>query len=216
MAGAASGGHVNIACMDDAPSSRPAGRPSAGRVADVVLATPRPGHDARSVLVLAFVVAVIAAVVGWATTIARGDGDARVPASAAPAASSTSTRAGAAPNTSSGARVVRPRFDLGLGSIGAARTTWGTGIVRVAVANRGSAAVAGGRGIVLHLMVGGESAGTAEVDALPEGGSRTVEFELGRCPAGATTVVAVLDAGAGRPDAIAGNDMARRRVDFPC
>lgn len=173
-------------------------------------------YDVRSVLVLALVVAALAAVVGWTTSLGH---DERI----APIA--TSTKPSAAPDavtrrpavTPAARAVVAPRgVDLVPGRIVASRSGSGGGIVRVAVANRGREAYEGTVGAQVLLLVDGQVAGTESLGRLDAGESTTVEFALDSCPSGTPALVAVVDPAARVREADERANSVSRTASFGC
>ena len=154
-----------------------------------------PGLDARSALVLAFVVATLAAVIGWATM-----GGASTPKTAAadkPVAKETPAAAADEPlpfaDTSKPAAPVAPRgVDLAPARIVATKSGSGGGIVRVGIANQGRDALAS-TGTAVLVLLDGESIGEDTIGGIDATSSTTTEFSIGYCPSGSHSLVVVVD-----------------------
>lgn len=186
----------------------------------------QPGFDARSAAVLALVVAVLAGLVGWATTIgmqpdpaarpgASGDAttvaDVEEPRAAASGTGSTASDAesGAAPTAAIG-------IDLAIGRIVPAKSASGTGIVAVGVGNRGDRAYAGRPASELLVIVDGNVVASEPIPAVEAGESTRVSVSLDWCPAGTVPVTAVLDSSAAVREADERNNATSRSATFGC
>lgn len=155
------------------------------------------GLDARSALVLAFVVATLAGVIGWATMAGS-----RAPTPAAeragtgePAVEATLAESPASlvANGPKPAAPVAPRgVDLAPARIVATRSGDGGGIVRVGIANQGRDALASTDTAVLVLM-NGERIGEDTIGGIDATSSTTTEFALGSCPSGSHAIVVIVD-----------------------
>jgi hypothetical protein len=149
------------------------------------------GFDARSVLVLALVVAIMAGVIGWATM----DGPTPEPA-AKPTTSSatdaTATTVADEPKAETPVVPVAPKgVDLAPGTI-QATTAGGSAILRVGIANQGRTALSGSGTDVLVLM-DGQQVGSDTIGRIDATGSTTTEFSIGYCPSGSHAVALVID-----------------------
>jgi hypothetical protein len=152
------------------------------------------GFDARSVAVLAVVVAALAAIVGWAfnsseQSVASRDLPAASTAegadAAAPASSPSAVEAAAVP--------VAEGIDLVPGRITTTRSASGGGLVSVVVRNGGTQDVLDASGATVLLVVDGELAGSQPLVRLDAGTGSRAEFVLDSCPSGDVPVVAVVD-----------------------
>jgi hypothetical protein len=150
------------------------------------------GFDARSVLVLALVVAVMAGVIGWATM----RGPAAPPATKASATPTPTPEAQERPASETKveqpAAPIAPRgVDLAPARI-VTTSSGGSGIVRVDIANQGRTAL-GASGVAVLVLLDGQSIGEDTVGAIDATGSTTTEFNLGYCPSGSHAVAVVID-----------------------
>ncbi len=183
------------------------------------------GYDARSVAVLALVVAVLAAVVGWSTSI--GDtpppSSATVGASPAPASSDAAlgdaigTAATAVERSATAAKPapVATGANLAAGRLVATRSGSGAGLVTVAVRNSGDAPTAASGAEVL-VLADGDVMGTGRVGAIAPGASARVEVPLDWCPSGTVALVAVIDPGAVVREASEFDNSVSRSTSFGC
>ena len=185
------------------------------------------GYDPRSVLVLAVVVTVLAALVAWIAVVpGDGSGDS-TPEKAASKASSASA------DTSTGAaRPVAERGDAGAADVSApvgvdvtiGRMTpgpsqYGGATVRVALRNAGTRPIPAGTLAQVVLFVDGRQHGTRDLPRLGAGERGAVTFELTQCPAVATSVTALLTYPAGGwagIDVDPSNDAAAASLEFAC
>lgn len=151
------------------------------------------GFDARSVLVLALVVAVMAGVVGWATVGGPGTPPTKQPSTAAAEPATPATEQPATqPRLEEPAVPLAPRgIDLAPARI-LATTSAGAGIVRVEIANQGRTAL-GASGTAVMVLLDGQSIGEDMVGAIDATGSTTTEFNLGACPGGSHAVAVLID-----------------------
>jgi len=173
------------------------------------------GYDARSVLVLAIVVAALAMVVGWTATSVRSDptptgtvtGSLPKATAGAVGSGATSTRDGDGTGTTIGATagagsvdatpLVMPGPNLVLGRITMARSSNGSPVLRVAVANAGNAAITAAAGAELLMLVDGDVVGTSALGAIAaDGGRAIVDVPLTSCFGGPHAVTAVVDTSA--------------------
>jgi hypothetical protein len=187
--------------------------------------SPERGYDARSVVVLALVVAVLAAVVGWSTTI--GDSPAaQVDGAAAPTPTETPDAAlgdalgQAATAVERSAGSVKPvpaarGANLAAGRLVATRSGSGAGLVTVAVRNSGDAATSGAGADVL-VLADGDVMGTAQLGALAAGATARVEVPLEWCPSGTVALVAVVDPGSAVREASEFDNSVSRSASFGC
>ncbi len=186
---------------------------------------PARGYDARSVAVLALVVAVLAAVLGWATNIAdRASEPDDVPAVTTPNASpddafgdalgSATTAVAASAKRASTTPAVRG-VDLVPGRIVVSKSGSGSGLVTVAVRNVGSTDLRSANATVLVLL-DGEVVGTHAIGSLAAGESTRLEFPIGWCPADASALVALVDAGAAVREADERNNALTQSARFGC
>ncbi len=195
-----------------------------------VLEQRRTGFDARSVIVLALVVGVLAAMVGWATnvhdeapgstatagdafsTVGRdaGDGPDAALGDAVGAAASAAERT---VDAAASAPAAGP--NLAAARLVATRSGSGTGLVRVAVKNTGDAPIPADRAEVL-VLADGDVVGSAPIGQLAPAASTSVEVSLGWCPAGAVALVAVLDSGSALREADERDNSISRSASFGC
>ncbi len=195
---------------------RPQGAPEQVPV-DVADRSERDGFDARSVIVLALVVAVLASVVGWVAT-------GRTPEPTAPAAKPASADVGA--EAKSGQRVVSDAttpatpairgVDLALGRVASTSTGTGIATLSIGIANRGSRDFAAVDGASVLVIVDGAIGATQQLPAIEAGASTKLDVRLNWCPAGAVPVTVVLDPGAVVREADERNGSISRAVDFGC
>jgi hypothetical protein len=178
----------------------------------------QPGFDARSAAVLALVVAVLAALVGWATTI--GD-----PPSVAGDATRSGRSASAAGDTTAGSQgaaepaAVAPvpeLVDLAVGRIVPSVDASGVASVTVGVGNAGDLAYSIDDGATLLVLVDGEVAASDAVPDLAAGASARVTLPLASCPGASAAVTAVLDPGAGVRESDERNNATSRIAPFDC
>ena len=233
-----------MSCMEARPKPGPAGHEP--DLASIVLGSVRPHgrttglpeavptwlerhdssrFDARSVAILALVVAVLAGIVGWATGL-----DATEPITQSPRAAGTSRSESDRPSTTqrdaagapaagsdaeaAAAPVLVDGIDLSPGRIVAGRAATGGGLVTVSVRNGGSRpAVAGAQVLVL---MDGDVIGTERLGALEPGASARIELPVGWCPAGAVSLVAVVDAGSALREANERDNSLTRSTAFGC
>ena len=155
-----------------------------------------PGLDARSALLLAFVVATLAAVIGWATM-----GGTRAPEPAAAAKETIAKEAPAAAaeeplpfaDASKPVVPVAPRgVDLAPARIVTTKSGSGGGIVRVGIANQGRDALPS-TGTSLLVLMDGQSIGEDTIGGIGATSSTTTEFSLDYCPSGSHSLVVVVD-----------------------
>lgn len=149
------------------------------------------GFDARSVAVLAVVVAALAAILGWAFNTGEQPVASRdLPAATAETAAPDT---GAKPDVSTVVQPVVDGIDLVPGRITTARSASGGGLVSVVVRNGGTQDVLDATGATVLLVVDGESAGSQPLVRLDAGTGSRAEFVLDSCPTGTVPVVAVVD-----------------------
>ncbi|MCW2921462.1 MAG: hypothetical protein JWL76_1336 [Thermoleophilia bacterium] len=191
---------------------------------------PTRGYDARSVAVLALVVAVLAATVGWATTF----GDASTPEVAAPsptapaaspddafgdafgsAKSVVERGASKATSTSTSAAPAVAGANLAAGRLVASQSGSGTGLVTLAVRNTGDETTAADGTDVL-VIANGDVLGTGRLVAIAPGASARVEVPLDWCPSGSVSVVAVVDPSSAVREANEFDNSVSRSVSFGC
>lgn len=191
---------------------------------------PERGYDARSVFVLALVVAILAAVIGWSTTIgdapptnAGNAGSTTAPASAAaatPDAALGDALGAAATAVERSATSARPApaaagANLAAGRIVATRSGSGAGLVTVSVRNSGDAATTRA-GTEVLVLADGDVMGAGRLDALAPGASARVEIPLDWCPSGTVALVAVVDPGAVVREASEFDNSVSRSASFGC
>lgn len=182
------------------------------------------GYDARSVAVLALVVAVLAAVVGWSTSIGdtppspAGADAASVPAPTDAALGDAIGAAATAVERSTAVASPAPvatGANLAAGRLLAARSGSGTGLVTVAVRNDGDAPTAASGTDVL-VLADGTVMGAGRLGALAPGASARVEVPLDWCPAGTVALVAVVDPGAVVRESSEFDNSVSRSASFGC
>jgi hypothetical protein len=180
----------------------------------------RDGYDARSVLVLAVVVAVLATVIGWSTTIAREeDPPAPTKVDVAPRTETVSKDAAASDvaGPGMGAVVAPPKgVQLQVGRIVASKSGNGGGILRVGVANRGAVDGDEALGTQLLVLMDGEVVGERSLSALDAGASASTEVGLDTCPSGRHTVVAIVDPRGAIAEADDRDNAVSSTVSFGC
>jgi hypothetical protein len=149
------------------------------------------GFDARSVAVLAIVVAALAAVLGWAFNT----GEQPVASPDLPAATSVDAAAGADTKTAAAAATtpIIEGVDLVPGRITTERSASGGGLVSVVVRNGGTQDVLDAADATVLLVVDGESAGSQPLVRLDAGAGSRAQFILDSCPSGTVPVIAVVD-----------------------
>lgn len=185
---------------------------------------PERGYDARSVVVLALVVAVLAAVVGWSTTI--GDtptsaGDAATASSPTPDTAALGDALGVAAtaverSTKAAAEAPAARgANLAAGRLVASRSGSGAGLVTVTVRNGGDVATAA-TGAEVLVLADGDVMGTARIGALAAGAATSVEVPLGWCPAGTVALVAMVDPGSAVSETSEFDNAVSRSASFGC
>jgi hypothetical protein len=153
------------------------------------------GYDARSVLVLALVVASLAAVIGWTMTV--GVGDPAPPshasngaAGAAPAAATNTT----APTASTHATVpARHGIDLRVNQVTTARSDAGGGVIRVSVRNAGTVDGDASLGTQLVVLLDGAVVGERSLGGIAANSSATTEVGLDTCPSGRHSIAVIVD-----------------------
>ena len=156
------------------------------------LVLPSPGYDARSALVLAIVVAALAGVIGWSTTIGRQTS--APPAAPTKQGAATPTTPKVAPAVATSVKPAVPAgIDLAPGRITAVRSGAGGGIVRIAIANQGAEALGSERGAQVLVLLDGELVGERAIGAIDATGSATTELALESCPTGRHAVAVVVD-----------------------
>lgn len=174
-------------------AERPAPRAAAVEPEPARAGTHPPGFDARSVLVLALVVATMAGVIGWATSavseppLAASAGGSSAPEGPARVAGPPMPAPVASPN-----RVAPAGIDLAPGRLVAMRSGSGGGIVRVAVANQGRTSL-GAEGTQVLFLLDGSLVGERTVGAIDALGGSTTELTLESCPAGRHQLAVVVD-----------------------
>lgn len=184
------------------------------------------GFEARSVLVLALVVALLAALGGWLTSIgdepltaSASDRTERADAASEEAAESSTDHASetatAAPTTDDRPAAVRG-IDLAVGRVVAERSSTGSGVVRVGITNAGDQPYAGRIGVSLLLLLDGDVIATEQVPPLEAGASTRMAVQLGWCPAGTLPVTAVLDPGAAVREGDERNNAMTQSASFNC
>jgi hypothetical protein len=147
----------------------------------------RDGYDARSVLVLALVVAALAAVVGWTTTV--GMGDTTTPTAQRSTATVASTPKVAAPAVAP----VRQGIELKVGQVTTARSSSGGAVIRVSVANAGTVDGDTRIGTKLVVLLDGAVVGERALGGIAAGSSATTELGLDSCPSGRHTIAVIVD-----------------------
>lgn len=168
------------------------------------LVTARHGFDARSALVLALVVATLAGVIGWSTTIGREQASSPPRATDAAAtdaqeqdaaddARDAAARTVEAPARQSPAAAAPQGIDLEPGRITALRSGAGGGIVRIGIANRGSDPMAAEHGAQVLVLLDGEPVGERTLGAIDATAAITTELALDSCPSGRRALVVVVD-----------------------
>lgn len=180
----------------------------------------QPGFDARSAAVLALVVAVLAALIGWATTVgdqpAATSQDVEAAATSVPEAESGSATVADAVGPSSDAPVAVEAIDLAIGRIVPAVAAGGGAIVAVGIGNAGELAYPARAGATVLLVVDGEVAASEAIPAIEPGESTRVTIALESCPTGTVPVTAVLDPSAGVREADERNNATSRAATFGC
>ncbi len=189
---------------------------------------PARGYDARSVAVLALVVGVLAAIIGWSTTI----GDSPVPTArdasrSTPAASpddalgdafgaagSVVERSARSATTAKAASAAVTGANLAAGRIVATRSGSGAGLVALSVRNTGDAATAAGTDVL--VLADGDVMGTAQLGVVAPGASARVEVPLDWCPSGTVALVAVIDPGSVVREASEFDNSVSRSASFGC
>lgn len=191
---------------------------------DAVLRDPsvRRGYDPGSVLVLALVVGVLAAVVGWTSTIGRDDDDGGATAAARSAAARSSGAptmpgsTGAARGADPVAGPVLPLPDLTVSSVAAVASPTGRMLVRAVISNDGARALlAGSRGEVLVLLDGTVTT-THRIPAIEPGSRARVELDVAWCVEGRHAVTAVADPSAAVREADERDNATSRVVQLDC
>lgn len=181
---------------------------------------PERGHDARSVAVLALVVAVIAALGGWLTSFGADPAAPTAPQPTAtverPASNQAEAAPAAAPATTGAAPAAAHGVDLAVGRVVASRTDAGIASVSVGVTNGGSRAYGGRAGAEVLLLLDGEVVASEQVPPLEPGADARVTVSLGWCPARAMAVTAVLDASAAVAETDERNNATTRSLGFGC
>jgi hypothetical protein len=192
---------------------------------------PARGYDARSLAVLALVVAAFAATIGWVTSI--GD-EPRVPAASSgreePATKATGTAdepdlvaafgargaaAERATESATAAPSAAPGPNLVAGRIVASRSGSGAGLVAVSVRNAGDSATPAS-GTQVLVLADGAVMGTGELGSVAAGASAKVEVPLDWCPAGTVALVAVLDPSSAVREADERDNAISRSASFGC
>lgn len=189
------------------------------------------GYDARSVLVLALVVAVLAAVVGWTMTLGREDG---LPAASSSTTSSTraesagsaavdaspavdgSTVAAGAQGPAAGGEPVPAGVDLQPARILASRSATGVGLLRISVANRGSEDGDRAVGTQVLVLLDGVVVGERSLGGVDANGSASTELALDSCPAGGRALVVVVDPRGEVRELDERNNTSSSTVSFDC
>ncbi|MEO6866560.1 MAG: hypothetical protein ABI200_00905 [Gaiellales bacterium] len=163
------------------------------------------GYDARSVLILAIVVALLAAIVGWAMTLTRDEASSLPTPVSTPSAQigpkldgslAAGGEAASGGKADSAAPAVAPAprgVQLMPTRITGSRAASGGGILRIAVANRGREVLPSAAGVQVVALVNGTLIGPAPLGAVDASGSASVELYLNSCPTGSAHVVAVVD-----------------------
>jgi hypothetical protein len=178
---------------------------------------PERGYDLRSAAVLALVVAVLAAIVGWATTI----GDAPSIETPKPTAAKTDEAAvvsepAADTDAEAAAATPVPGIDLTVGRIIPARGASGSGLVTVGIGNGGDTAFAARGGGTVLVILDGEVVATEPLPAIEAGSSTRVSVPLTWCPSGTVAMTAVVDPGAVVREANERNNATSRSATFGC
>lgn len=183
-----------------------------------VLETGPTGYDARSVLVLAVVVAVLAAIVGWGMTLGREE---RVPTAKQPVAAAASVVAApasvvdAASTKLDDAALAAPAgIDLAPGAIAFARRADGAAVLRVGVKNVGDAPAESGAGVL--ALLDGEVLADGSVAPLEAGAAGVAELRLGSCPTGRHSLVVVIDPQARVRESAEGDNASSRSLIVDC
>jgi hypothetical protein len=190
---------------------------------------PARGYDARSVAVLALVVAVLAATVGWATSLddTPGPSSAATARSAAPTASpddafgdalgsaSTAVERAASTTTKRAATPAASGANLAAGRLLASRSGSGAGLVTLAVRNTGDAATAAA-GTQVLVLADGDVMGTGQLGSVAPGASARVQVPLDWCPAGTVALVAIVDPGSVVREANEYDNSISRSTSFGC
>lgn len=187
---------------------------------------PERGYDLRSAAVLALVVAILAAIIGWTTTI--GDSPSIAPASR-PAASASSDSPddatmpvadqgaeAAVPSTSPAASAPAAGIDLTVGRVIPARDSSGAGLVTVGIGNAGDTALAAREGGTVLVIIDGDVVASEPLPAIGAGASTRVSVPLTWCPSGTVALTAVVDPDAVVREADERNNATSRSATFGC
>ena len=185
---------------------------------------PLRGFDARSALVLALVVAALAGIVGWATTIGDSGAEAPTPAAGADDADADAgttvaedaAAEGAAGTATDDSPALVAGTDLAIGRVIPARGASGAGLVAVGVGNRGDVAWNGRGDATVLVVVDGEVAASEQLPAIDAGASTRVTVPLDSCPSGTVSITAVIDPGAVVREADERNNATSRAATFGC
>jgi hypothetical protein len=207
-------------------SARPADEGRRAVAPEAVPLEPRPGigaggFDARSVIVLALVVAVLAAVVGWVAT-GRDDDPSALPSSTggekveAPAADEGASTVASTVGDEAASQAVAKGVDLAIGRVATGTSGSSGASVVVGVANHGGVDLPATDGATLLVLVDGAIAATAPLPALAAEGATRVDVPLNWCPAGAVPVTVVLDPGAVVRELDERNGAVTRTSTFTC
>lgn len=193
---------------------------SSADLATIVLARPA-GHDARSALLLAVVVAALAVVVAAVASRSQAEGTMQgaAPAAAAATAPGADGAAARARDDAGVARAVpaRPGIDVAIAGMRAVPSAAGGQLVRVRVVNRGTDALGAGAGVDLLLLVDGEVAGSSPIDMLEgQGAAAWLEFPLDVCEPGRHGVTAVVDPRAAVREHDERDNASSRELAFRC
>lgn len=180
----------------------------------------RAGFDARSVLVLAIVVAVMAGVIGWSTTTIGQDQP--LAAKRGQPAEQSTTRTAAAKATMVADEPAAPAtpvaaagIDLAPGRLVAARSGSGGGIVRVAIANQGRTAL-GADGTQLLFLLDGTVVGERTLGFIDGVSSATTELAFDSCPSGRHQLAVVVDPRGLVTEADERDNATTQSVSFGC
>lgn len=177
---------------------------------------PERGFDLRSAAVLALVVAILAAIVGWATTI----GDTKSTPPLTPKVTTKPSPAAKVAPDAATAGTAKPApvagIDLAVGRVIPSRDSSGNGMVIVGIANAGDQAFTARGGGTVLVIVDGAIAASEPLTAIAAGVSARVAVPLTWCPAGTVSMTAVVDPSAVVREADERNNATSRSATFGC
>ncbi|MCZ4495548.1 MAG: hypothetical protein JWM25_131 [Thermoleophilia bacterium] len=177
------------------------------------------GHDPRSILILAIVVATLAMVIAWTASFGGDDGGPLEATRSTPKQDVALAGAGATlPATPAADAAPAPivGIDLQVGRV-TTSVSAGQATVRVGVRNAGTLPHAGGTGAQLLVLLDGARVGASGIGAIAANGAATVvDVPLYSCSSGAHSLVVVADVAGVVREADERNNAQALPTSFSC